>query len=74
MKLIKTIIIFLLIHVMTAAQDTDSYLNGVAAMSKGDLPVAIVEFSSAIDQTSWNSDVYIKRARYITSGKNTEMP
>ena len=47
---------------MTAAQDPDPYLSGLAAMSKGNLSVAIEEFSTAIDQSTRNTDIYLNRA------------
>jgi len=62
MKIIKTISIFLLIHALAAAQDQDPYLRGVAALSRGNLPVAIEEFDKAITRTSRKTDIYIKRA------------
>jgi len=62
MKIIKAIPIFLLFHALIAAQDPDPYLSGIAAMSTGNLPVAIEEFDQAIIQTSRKTNIYIKRA------------
>jgi tetratricopeptide (TPR) repeat protein len=62
MKIMQTIALLIFIHAMTAAQDTNPYLSAVAAMDKGNLTLAIEEFSKALDQTSRETEILLKRA------------
>ena len=62
MKMLKIIPLLIIIHAVSSAQDTDTYLKGIAAMNRGDLSSAIGEFTSALSQTSRKTAIYIKRA------------
>ncbi len=62
MKIVNIIPVFLFIHAIAAAQDPDPYLSGAAAMSKGDLTLAMDEFTRSIEQSNRKTDSYLKRA------------
>ena len=62
MKLLKILCILFLVPAVCFAQEGDLYLQGLAAMSKGNLPEAIEEFTGALNQAGRKPDIYIKRA------------